>query len=152
MGTIHGESASSVIHRLESEPMNIPRPLLTMIDAITVQLRTEVDGKPVRRTHVVTEIVGLDPKTKEILTHEVYRWDARHDSYVYSGRSYLLEEKMKRKGLNEKELEEELNRRKTVLTWMVKNGIRKYTDVVSQIREYYADPSRIFRKARLGTK
>lgn len=152
MGTIHGESASSVIHRLESEPMNIPRPLLTMIDAIPVQLRTEVNGKPVRRTAAVTEIVGLDPKTKEILTHEVYRWDARHDSYVYSGRSYLLEEKMKRKGLNEKELQEELNRRKTVLTWMVKNGIRKYTDVVSQIREYYADPSRVFRKARLGTK
>ena len=152
MGTIHGESASSVIHRLESEPMNIPRPLLTMIDAIPVQLRTEVKGKPVRRTASVTEIIGLDPKTKEILTHEVYRWDARKDSYEYSGRSYLLEEKMKRRGLNEKELKDELNRRKVVLTWMVNNKIRKYTDVVTQIREYYTNPQRVFRKARLGTK
>lgn len=151
MGTIHGESASSVIHRLESEPMNIPRPLLTMINAIPVQLRTEVSGKPVRRTRSVTEIVGLDPKTKELLTHEVYRWDARYDKFVYSGKSYLLEEKMKRKGLNEKELKDELYRRKTVLDWMVKQGIRKYTDVVSFIREYYADPTRVFRKARLGT-
>jgi flagellar protein FlaI len=150
MGTIHGESASSVIHRLESEPMNIPRPLLTMINAIPVQLRTEVNGKPVRRTRSVTEIVGLDPKTKELLTHEVYRWDARYDKFVYSGKSYLLEEKMKRKGLNEKELKDELHRRKTVLDWMVKQGIRKYTDVVSFIREYYADPTRVFRKARLG--
>jgi flagellar protein FlaI len=152
MGTIHGESASSVIHRLESEPMNIPRPLLTMIDAIPVQLRTEVKGKPVRRTASVTEIVGLDPKTKEILTHEVYRWNPRNDSYEYSGRSYLLEEKMKSRGLNEKELQEELNRRKVVLTWMVNNKIRKYTDVVTQIREYYTNPQRVFRKARLGTK
>jgi archaeal flagellar protein FlaI len=151
MGTIHGESAVSVIHRLESEPMNIPRPLLTMINAIPVQLRTEVDGKPVRRTRSVTEIVGLDPKTKELVTHEVYRWDARNDSFVYSGRSYLLEEKMKSKGLNEKEVQDELYRRKTVLDWMVKKGIRKYTDVVSVIREYYADPTRVFRKARLGT-
>jgi flagellar protein FlaI len=151
MGTIHGESASSVIHRLGSEPMNIPKPLLTMIDAITVQLRTEVDGKPARRTRAVTEIVGLDHKTKELLTNEVYRWDARNDTFEYSGHSHILEEKMKSKGLNEKEVLEELHKRKTVLDWMVKKGIRKYTDVVSVIRDYYADPTRVFRKARLGT-
>ena len=151
MATIHGESASSVIHRLESEPMNIPKPLLTMIDAITVQLRTEINGKPARRTRAVTEIVGLDPKTRELLTNEVYRWDARHDTFEYSGHSHILEEKMKRNGLNEEEVHEELNRRKTVLDWMVKKGIRKYTDVVSVIRDYYADPIRVFRKARVGT-
>ncbi len=93
MGTIHGESVSSVIHRLGSEPMNIPRPLLTMIDAVTVQLRTEVDGKPARRTHTVTEIVGLDPKTKELLTNEVYQWDGKRDIFLYSGRSNILEKK-----------------------------------------------------------
>jgi len=150
MGTIHGESASSVIHRLGSEPMNIPKPLLTMIDAIAVQLRTEVDGKPARRTLAVTEIVGLDPKTNELLTNEVYRWDARNDTFEYSGHSHILEEKMNRKGLDEKEVLEELHKRKTVLDWMVKEGIRKYTDVVSVIRDYYADPTRVFRKARLG--
>jgi len=151
MGTIHGESASSVIHRLGSEPMNIPKPLLTMIDAITVQLRTEINGKPARRTLAVTEIIGLDPKTRELLTNEVYRWDARNDTFEYSGHSHILEEKMNRKGLDEKEVREELHKRKTVLDWMVKKGIRKYTDVVSVIRDYYADPTRVFRKARLGT-
>jgi len=151
MGTIHGESAISVIHRLNSEPMNIPKPLLTMINAIPVQLRTEFNGKPVRRTRSVTEIIGLDPKTKELLTHEVYRWDARKDSFEYSGRSYLLEEKMSRNGLTEKEVQDELNKRKTVLNWMVKQGIRKYSDVASVIRDYYADPNGIFRKARMGT-
>jgi len=130
--------------------MNIPRPLLTMIDAVTVQLRTEVDGKPARRTRTVTEIIGLDPRTQELLTNEVYRWDAKRDVFSYSGRSYILEEKMKRMGLNEEEVREELHRRKTVLDWMVKKGIRRYTEVVSVIREYYADPARIYRKARLG--
>jgi len=149
MGTIHGESASSVIHRLGSEPMNIPKPLLTMIDAITVQLRTEVDGKPTRRTRAVTEIVGLDPKTKELITNEVYRWDARSDTFEFSGHSHILEEKMNRKGLNEDEVRKELHKRRTVLDWMVKKGIRKYPDVVSVIRDYYADPNRVFRKARL---
>ncbi len=150
MGTIHGESASSVIHRLESEPMNIPKQLLTMIDAITVQLRTEINGKPARRTLAVIEIVGLDPKTRELLTNEVYRWNPKNDTYVYSGHSQVLEEKMKRRGLTKDEVWKELNRRKTVLDWMVKEGIRQYTDVVSFIRDYYADPIRVFRRARLG--
>ena len=149
MGTIHGESASSVIHRLGSEPMNIPKPLLTMIDAIAVQLRTEVNGKPARRTRAVTEILGLDPKTKELITNEVYRWDARNDTFEFSGHSHILEEKMERKGLNENEVQKELHKRRTVLDWMVKKGIRKYPDVVSVIRDYYADPNRVFRKARL---
>ena len=149
MGTIHGESASSVIHRLSSEPMNIPKPLLTMIDAIAVQLRTEVNGKPARRTRAVTEILGLDPKTKELITNEVYRWDARSDTFEFSGHSHILEEKMQRKGLNENEVQKELHKRRTVLDWMVKKGIRKYPDVVSVIRDYYADPNRVFRKARL---
>jgi len=151
MGTIHGESASSVIHRLESEPMNIPRPLLTMINAIPVQLRTEVKGKPVRRTRSITEIVGLDPKTKELLTNEVYRWNARSDTFEYSGHSHLLEEKMNRNGLTKKEVQDELNMRKAVLDWMVNQKIRQYSEVASVIRDYYADPKRIFRKARLGT-
>jgi flagellar protein FlaI len=149
MGTIHGESASSVIHRLGSEPMNIPKPLLTMIDAIAVQLRTEVNGKPARRTRAVTEILGLDTKTKELITNEVYRWDARSDTFEFSGHSHILEEKMQRKGLNENEVQKELHKRRTVLDWMVKKGIRKYPDVVSVIRDYYADPNRVFRKARL---
>jgi flagellar protein FlaI len=122
-----------------------------MINAIPVQLRTEVKGKPVRRTQSITEIVGLDPKTKELLTNEVYRWNARSDSFEYSGHSHLLEEKMKRNGLTKKEVQDELNRRKAVLDWMVNKKIRQYSEVASVIRDYYADPTRIFRKAKVGT-
>lgn len=152
MSTIHGESVSSVLHRLATEPMNIPKPLLTMIDAITVQLRTKVNGKPARRTAVVKEIVGLDPTTREILANEVFRWNTKHDNFVFSGQSSIVQEKRVHSGLSTDEVQEELHRRKIVLDWMVKRGIRRYIDVASIIREYYADPSRVYRKARLGNK
>jgi flagellar protein FlaI len=150
MCTVHAESVDSAIHRLESEPMNIPRPLLTMIDAVLVQGRTEVGGKPARRSLSVTEIVGLDPRTKDILTNQVYKWDARSDSFSYLGRSYVLQRAMEKTGLREPEVQAELQRRKMVLEWMVKNKIRRYTDVAGLIREYYADPTRVYRKARVG--
>lgn len=150
MCTVHAESADSAIHRLESEPMNIPRSMISMIDAVLVQGRLEISGKPARRSLSVTEIVGLDPRSKDILTNQAYKWDARSDSFLYSGRSYVLQRTMEKTGLSAPEMQAELLRRKMVLEWMVKNKIRKYTDVAGLIREYYADPTRVYRKARVG--
>ena len=152
MCTIHAESVEAVINRLESEPMNIPRPLIAMIDDIVIQIRTEINGRPARRIKTVTEVVELSPKTKEIKIHEVYRWNPRDDSFTFSGKSYILERHMKKFGLEWKEIEKELKRRAAVLKWMVENNIRKYTEVAKVIREYYADPERVYRKARVGAK
>ena len=152
LGTIHAESAGTVLQRLESEPMNIPRQMLTMIDGILVQSRVEVKGKPARRVRTVTEVAGLNPKTKDVQAHEVFTWNAKDDSFSYSGDSFLLEKIMKRKGLDEKDIRKELRQRKTVLEWMAKNNIRRYTEVANVIREYYADPVRMFRKARWRVK
>ena len=152
MCTLHAESADAVIRRLESEPMNIPKPLITMIDAIMVQLRTEIQGKPSRRVLTITEIASLDRKTKEHLTNEVYRWDAKHDTFSYSGHSHIFERILRTRGLEEEEMQEELHRRKVVLEWLAKSNIRRYTDVATAIREYYLDPVRVYKKARLGVK
>lgn len=150
MSTLHAESVDAVVQRLEAEPMNIPKTLLTMIDVVMVQLRTEIEGKPARRALTITEIMAMDPRTKELLTNDVYRWDSKSDAFLYSGRSYVLERNMKKMGLTEDEVRAELHRRKTVLEWMVKNNIRRYTDVASVIREYYVDPDRVYRRARVG--
>ena len=149
MCTIHAESVESVISRLESEPMNIPRPLIAMTDVIMVMARTEIEGKPARRTLTSTEIVGIDSASKNILTKEVFRWKAKEDTFEYLGYSHLLEKHMKKMGLSEDDIRSELRRRKMVLEWMVRKGIRRHTDVVSVIREYYANPERVFQKARM---
>jgi flagellar protein FlaI len=152
LSTIHAESAEAVLQRLESEPMNIPKQMLTMIDYILVQSRVELGDKPARRVRTVTEVIGLHPKTKEIQTHEVYKWNAKTDSFSYSGRSFILERIINRKGVEKEEVQKELYQRKIVLEWMARNNIRRYTEVANVIREYYADPARMFRKARLQTK
>ncbi len=150
MCTMHGESVESALRRLEAEPMNIPRSLLPMIDIILVQGRTEIAGKPARRALSVTEMVGLDPRTKELLTNEVYRREPSSDSFQYLGRSYVLERIMKKLNVSAQEIENEVLMRKTVLEWMVKNQIRRYSDVANVIREYYADPMRVYHKAKVG--
>lgn len=152
LSTIHGETVESVINRLESEPMNIPKSLLSMIDAVTIQVRTEIDGKPVRRTGSVTEITNYDPNKKELVAQEVFKWIPRRDDFKKVNRSIILERSMEKTGSDEEEIQEELKRRQTVLEWMVAENIRNYTEVASVIREYYADSERIHRKARMGSK
>lgn len=152
MSTIHGESVDSVIKRLESEPMNIPRPLLAMIDAVTIQVRTEIDDKPARRTSVVTEVIALDPETKELLTNDVFVWNPRSDTYQYTGESHILQRNIEKKGTTEEEVHAELRRRKTVLEWMNRKKIRRSRQVANVIREYYTNPNRIYRKARMGAR
>ena len=152
MCTIHAESAEAVINRLESEPMNIPKPLIAMTNVILVMERTEVDGKPARRVSDATEVKGFEPRSNEVLTEEVFHWNPKVDKFVSSGNSTLLEKHMKKKGLTEQDIKRELKYRKTVLEWMVKQGIRHHNEVAKIIREYYANPNRVFQKARVGLK
>jgi flagellar protein FlaI len=152
MCTIHAESVEAVINRLESEPMNTPRPLIAMTNVILVMERTEVNGKPARRVKVAAEVKEFETKTKEILTEEVFRWNPKFDKFPFLGHSALLEKHMKKMGLTEEDIERELKYRKTVLEWMVQQGIRRHSDVAQVIREYYINPSRVFQKVRVGLK
>ena len=152
MSTIHAESVEAVINRLTSEPMNIPKPLIAMTDVIMIMTRTEINGKPARRATSTTEIVELEPKTKEIITSEVFNWNQKGDTFAFSGQSHVISNQMKKVGIAEEDIKRELNRRKTVLEWMVHEGIRRYTDVANLIREYYANPNRVYQKARVGVR
>ena len=150
--TMHAESVESAINRLESEPMKIPKPLIAMTNVMMVMERTEVKGKPARRVSLTTELERFDSKTDEILTQEVFRWNPKFDKFSFLGASPLLEKHMKKNGLTEEDVRREFQYRKTVLEWMVQKGIRRYNEVAGVIREYYANPKRVFQKARVGLK
>jgi flagellar protein FlaI len=152
MCTMHAESVEAAINRLESEPMKIPKPLIAMTNVIVVMERTEVNGRPARRVSVASEIKQFERTTNEILTEEVFRWNPRFDKFAFLGDSPLLEKHMKKTGLTEKDVRRELQYRKTILEWMVQQGIRRHGDVANVIREYYANPNRVFQKARVGLK
>ena len=148
LSTIHADSPPAVIHRLETEPMNIPRPLIPSFNVITIQNRLEKEGKPIRRTAVVTEIIGLDSRTDEILTNEVFRWDSATDTYKYMGRSYLLEKIAREKGVAMREMQENIERKRGVLEWMVRKGVRSFKDVTEIIRNYYSNPDEVYKMTR----
>jgi len=149
LSSIHADSVRAVINRLTSEPMNIPRTMLAGLDYIILQSKMTRGDRVVRRIVEVVEIIGFDAKTNELLTNQVYSYDYPSDSHIYMGRCYKLEEIAKSIGLSMDEVQAELENRREVLEWMVKNNIRKYREVAQVIRSYYQKPEEILRKVRL---
>ncbi len=152
LGTIHGDSVEGVIHRLESKPMNIPRNMMKALDIVHVVRKVRHQNKFARRTMAITELIGLDPVTEEILTNKLYQWSPREDKYIYFGRSHVLERIMENTGMSDVEIQQDLDDRKTVLRWLTKKRIRFFEDVSSIIQEFYSDPDRTLEKARKGLK
>jgi len=152
MSTIHAESVEATINRLESEPMNIPKPLIAMTSVIMVMTRTEIDGRPARRAGATAEIVGLNAEKSNISTKEVFSWNSKFDKFSSLGNSVFLERHINKLGINREDVKRELNRRQMVLEWATREGIRRYIDVANVIREYYANPERVSQKARVGLK
>ena len=142
MSTVHAESVETAVYRMESAPMNIPRTLIAGIDIILVQKRVDFNGKPVRRCVTASEIIGLDPRSGEILTNEAYKWNPTNDFFDFTGRSYITEKIAEKKGISV-EASAEIQRRIDIINWMAKKNIRDYKQVSGVIRAYYENPKSI---------
>lgn len=144
-GTMHADSVDAVIHRLESDPINIPRSLLEALDVVSVQMQTRVEGKRVRRTKQVTEVVGLDPNTREILTNEVFTWMPESDTFRYSGISYVLERIAVETGRTVQKVKDDLAERIKIIEWMIDHEVRDYDMIGELIAIFYRDRDRLMK-------
>ncbi len=145
MSTIHAGSIAELLHRVENEPMNIPRVLFQALDAVAFPAQVTVNRSRVRRITHVTEILEVDPRTNELLTNETFRWEPDRDSFTYLGRSFILEHIAELTGKNVETLTHELHRKEEYLTLMNRLSMTYYKDVSHAIGAYYVEPSEALR-------
>ena len=146
--TVHADSIKSLIHRLEGEPINIPRIMLQSLDIVALQTIVRVKNKRGRRCTQIIEIIDIDPVTKEILTNEVFRWDPVQDKFIYSGKSYVLERIRVERNLSREEITRELRNRTRILEWMLKKNITSFKEVASIAASYREKPEDFMEKIR----
>ncbi|WP_460372330.1 type II/IV secretion system ATPase subunit [Methanocalculus sp. MC3] len=146
--TTHADSVSSVVHRLENPPMNVPRNMLSALDLVSIQVQARVGGQRIRRNKQIIEILDIDPRTNELITNEVFRWKPSTDEISYSGKSYILEDIMEERGWDDERIQEELKRRQEVLEWMRIRKIRHYKDVSAILMDYFRNPDDVIARVR----
>jgi archaeal flagellar protein FlaI len=140
MSTIHAGSIGELIHRVENEPMNIPRVLFQALDTVAFPSQVVVGHNRVRRIAGVTEILEVDATTNELLTNDVFRWEPASDVFQYLGRSFVLEKIGKATGKDPDTFTAEMRRKEVYLRLMDKLTINYYKDVARAIAAYYTDP------------
>ena len=145
--TVHAGDIRTLIQRLESPPINLPRSLLTALDMVVFLNSVTVDKIPVRRITSVMEIIRLDPSTNRLITFTPFSWTSEGgDHFKHDEGSRILSRIKKQNGWTDKELYHEIQQRKNVLRWMLKNNIRTYNDVTQIISDYNKNPQKILSK------
>jgi len=146
--TFHAEDVQSMVHRLENDPINLPRALLTALNIVLLQGQVKVGTKMTRRVKALTEIVGMDPETGELITNSVFYWNPADDSFTYSGHSYVYEKVRAVRNWSPREMEREVKRRIDILEYMKKIGVSNYRQVAKIVSAYYKDPEKVMKEVR----
>ncbi len=148
--SIHADSVEATLTRLVSSPMDVPKALIAnTLDLITLQLKLRVNDKSIRRIIKIAEINGLDEKTGEIKTHDIFKWNPNEDVHEYYGDSLVLEKIKEKTGVTDDQIAYELKKRKTALDWLAQNNIRSHKGVMENILEFYSNSDRFYEKKRL---
>ncbi len=146
--TFHAEDVQAMVHRMENDPINLPRALMTALDIVMLQAQVKVGTKMTRRVKSLTEIVGMDPETGELITNAVYTWNPADDTFNYSGHSYVYEKVRTIRNWSPREMEREVKRRVDILEYMKKSGVDNYRLVAKMISAYYKDPEKVGKEVR----
>ncbi|VVB97803.1 Type II/IV secretion system protein [uncultured archaeon] len=148
--TMHADSVSSAIHRLENPPISVPRSMIQALNIISIQAQTFVKGKRARRNMKLVEITDIDPTTRNIRTNDIFAWDALTDKFHRVGESKALNEVMIRRGWNIGDLKKELSNRQKILEFMVNNKISDFNAIATIIHDYQVTPEKVLKKLNIS--
>jgi flagellar protein FlaI len=135
--TMHAGSVDAAIHRLESEPLNVPRNMMQALNIISVQGLVYHGMERVRRVQEIVEIAGIDPATGNLRVNNVFVYDPVHDIFSYTGRSQIYADIAGKRGWTREQLEQEITLRVSVLNAMRSQSIMDYISVASLFHAYH---------------
>jgi flagellar protein FlaI len=148
LATIHAEDMPKLVDRLITPPISLPPALIENLNLVIFLLQTRYKGKQVRRVNEVLEIIGFDREKNSPITNLVFKWNPTTDTFDVVNKSVLLKKFAAAKGMSEKEVAEELQRRMLVLNWMLEQNVLDYRDVFKIITTYYTQPEVIISLAK----
>jgi len=149
--TFHADDVQAMVHRLENDPINLPRALIAALNLVLLQAQVKVGTDMTRRVKGLIEIVGTDPETNELITNSAYTWNPADDTFNYSGHSYIFEKVALVRNWSQRRMEQEVKRRLDVFEYMKHMKSQRHRDVAKIISTYYRDPDGMIKTIREET-
>ena len=147
--TLHADDAPSAIQRLISKPMDVPEAFIPFLNlAVTVRrLTLPAKGggnKIVRRIMSIDEVNGAGDY------FSAFTYDPVTDKLVpgQMKKSKRLAKLARDLGISFQDVENEIERRSTVLQWLQLKGVRNFKDITPFLRSYVENPSAAYERAK----
>jgi len=107
-----------------------------------------VEGEEVRRIQEITELVGFEPESDELITNTVFEWNRKSDGFVYKGHSFNFDEITEMKNWTQEEMNEEFGDRVEIIEYMVNKGMTNYKEIAKIVTSYYKEPEETLARIR----
>lgn len=131
--TVHADSANETIRRLTNPPINIPTNMLANVNLNVVMFRDRRRG--LRRVLQLAEFI---PGKDSINANILYRWVVDTDEIIPHNESLtFIDELSRNTGMSENEINQNLEKKKSILTWLLKNNIRDLDSIGKVMNLYY---------------
>ncbi len=141
--TMHAGSVDAAIHRLENEPLNVPRNMVTALNIVSVQAQIYRGTERVRRCLEIVEIAGIDPSTGNLRVNTIFDYDPVRDVFTYKGRSFIYADIAERRGWSKEQLDQEISTRKKILDAMQHQNLIDYQSVSRIFHAYSINPRHV---------
>lgn len=144
--TIHAENVESLIRRLSSPPMNVPRSLIASA-RLFVQLQRFVFNRNVARKVIqIHEVEDYDPSTDNLVVKTVIIWNRYKDSWKMNLKNNkTIESIAKTQAVDYEDIIKDLFRRTIILRYASKLNL----DIITfhtLVRRYRRSPEDVYRQ------
>jgi len=144
ISTFHAGSMDTLIKRLITPPIELSPTLLESLNCITIMVHARERGKSARRIKEVVEIESVDPKTDEVKTNVIFKWDPATDSFHKVNDSVIVGRLAVARGGIVSEAREEIERRRIILEWFRQREVRDFMEITRMINLYYKEPKKLY--------
>jgi len=135
--TMHAGSVEEAFTRLFNPPISVAPAMVLPLDLIVVQSIVQIEDREVRRCTYVGEVKEVDVKNKKVSLRQLYSWDPKKDKIVKVDTPTRIFEKSKRfRRWDEKEVLEEVKKRKILLEYAISKGIRGYMGFTELLKSF----------------
>ncbi|MGC8730402.1 MAG: ATPase, T2SS/T4P/T4SS family [Candidatus Micrarchaeia archaeon] len=138
VGTIHASSSRDVINRLQHFPMNVPKDIIPVIDAIIIVSPIYIKNTITRKITQISEISGIED---QVLLSDLYVYDykSQKGSPIMPSVTYR-DNLSKLLGISPMDIVEEERARALLLEKMNNMNLTKIEEIHNVVEDYYKDP------------
>ncbi len=146
--TLHANTADETLRRLTNPPLSIPPIMVKGIHLNVVLFRDRARG--LRRVMQLAEYVETGSGSS-LSTRLIYRWKPSTDTLVrHAEEAKIFEDLSRITGLTMREIDEEIEKKKMILEWMVLEDVTTIEKVGRVMDLYYMHPEMVEEIAQKG--